>query len=182
MVAIDKDEVYEIDAESLKISRRYNTGKGPDGIGVSKDNSKIYVTNTADGTISIIDRKSGKDRTIKKGGKPELIHKGKNGKTLLISNFKKDEAYILNTTNDSITHTFKNLKGPEEVVQSLDGKTYYIVNFKNSKVYAFDAESHQKLQKEYKVGKSPIGFIQIDKNKAYVSNYADNNLTVLNLK
>lgn len=182
VVAIDKDEVYEINSESLEIVRTFKTGKGPDGIGLSANNSKIYITNTTDGTISIIDTKTKEEKVLNKGGKPELIHNGKNNENLLISNFENNEAYILNTETDSIVHTINDLNGPEEVVQSNDGKTYYIVNFKSSKVYVFDAENYQKLPKEYEVGKSPIGFIQIDENKAYVSNYADNTLTILKLK
>lgn len=182
VVAIEKNQVFRVDVGELEINKVYKTGNAPDGIGIAPDDSKIYVTNTSDGTISIIDTESDKVKTLKKGGKPELIHSGTDGSSLLISNFENNEAYILDTHTDSITHTLKNVNGPEEVIQSLDGMTYYIVSFKDSKVYAYDTRDYQKLQKEYKVGKSPIGFVQLNEHKAYVSNYGDNSLTILKLK
>lgn len=182
VIAIDKQKVLQLDSESLDIVTFFDTGNGPDGIGISKEDDKLYVTNTEDGTIGIINIKTKKTLNLEKGGKPELIHASKDNTRLLISNFSNNEAYILNTISDTIVHTFKGLNGPEEVILSEDEKRIYIVNFKNSKVYVFNGQTFEKLPQEYQGGKSPIGFMEIGNTKAYVSNYGDNNLTVLNLK
>lgn len=182
IIAIDKQKVLQLDGVSLEIVNTFDTGKGPDGIGISKQGDKLYVTNTEDGTIGIININTKETLNLEKGGKPELIHASKDNTRLFISNFFNNEAYILNTISDSIVHTFKGLNGPEEVIPSEDGARIYIVNFKNSKVYVYDGRSFEKLPQEYQVGKSPIGFVEIENKKAYVSNYGDNNLTVLNLK
>lgn len=182
VIAIDKQKVLQLNSDSLDIVNSFDTGKGPDGIGISKEDDKLYVTNTKDGTIGIINIESKKTLSIEKGGKPELIHASKDNTILLISNFLNNEAYVLNTLSDAITHTFTGLNGPEEVILSEDEKLIYIVNFKNSMVYVYDGQSFEKLPQEYQVGKSPIGFIEIENTKAYVSNYGDNSLTVLNLK
>lgn len=182
VIAIDKQKVLQLDGGSLEVVNSFDTGKGPDGIGISKEGDKLYVTNTEDGTIGIININTKETLNLEKGGKPELIHASKDNTKLFISNFLNNEAYVLNTITDSITHTFTGLSGPEEVILSEDEKRIYIVNFKNSKVYVYDAHLFEKLPQEYLVGKSPIGFMEIKNTKAYVSNYEDNSLTVLNLK
>jgi YVTN family beta-propeller protein len=182
VIAIDKQKVLQLDGRSLAFINSYDTGKGPDGIGISKEDDKLYVTNTEDGTIGIINIKTKETLNLEKGGKPELIHASKDNTRLLISNFLNNEAYVLNTVSDSIVYTFIGLSGPEEVILSEDEKRIYIVNFKNSKVYVYDGRSFERLPQVYQVGKSPIGFVEIGNTKAYVSNYGDNSLTVLNLK
>ena len=43
-------------------------------VGISKDDNKIYVTNTQEGTISIINLITKTAKVIETGGKPELMH------------------------------------------------------------------------------------------------------------
>lgn len=166
---------------NLEVVNRFNTGGGPDGIGISKNGKTLYVTNTKDGSISIINMETGKYSVIQKGGKPELIHASSDNARLYISNFFNNEAYILNTTTDSVTHTIANLNGPEDIIPSLDGKKIYVVNFTNSKVYVFDSSTYVKLDEEYIIGAKPIGFVQLNDTKAYVSNYGDNSVSVVTL-
>ncbi len=49
VVATEENKVLEMDVNSLEIVDEYVTGDGPDGIGMSKDGRKIYVTNTKEG-------------------------------------------------------------------------------------------------------------------------------------
>jgi YVTN family beta-propeller protein/VCBS repeat-containing protein len=181
VVANSSKEVLKLN-NSLDILDTYPTGSGPDGVGISKNDQKLYVTNTKDGTISIIETESGKIQTMKKGGKPELIHPNADNSFLLISNFHKNEAYVLSTVSDKIIQTLTDLNGPEEIVMSHDGKKIYTVSFNSGKVYVFDANTYTKLDMEYTVGRKPIGLEIISDSKAYVSNYGDNTVSVLELK
>ncbi|RMH96290.1 MAG: YncE family protein, partial [Calditrichaeota bacterium] len=74
VVATEANKVLKVDAGSLEIVDEYPTGNGPDGIGISADDAKIYVTNTKDGTISVIRLDDKSSQTISTGGKPELVH------------------------------------------------------------------------------------------------------------
>jgi len=181
VVAPDKDKAFKIDANSLDIIDEFETGDGPDGIGISKDNKKIYTANTKDGTISIINLEDNSSKVKKTGGKPELIHSNHDHSKLYVSNFYKNMVHVLNTENDKIIKEINGLDGPEEAVLSKSQTTLYIVNFNNSKVYTYDAVTYEKLDKEYSVGNKPIGIAPADNGtKLYISNYGDNSITVIN--
>ena len=180
VIATDANKVFKIDANSLEITDEFQTGNGPDGVGISKDNSKIYVTNTKDGTISVINLATKKAYVIKTGGKPELIHYNEDHSLLYISNFVGNKVHILDTEKDKIIHEITGLDGPEEAVLSKSEKTLYVVNFNSSKVFSYDAKTYEKTAEEFSVGTKPIGIVSAaNDNKLYVSNYGDNAVSVI---
>lgn len=178
VVATGANKVLKMDANSLEILDEYKTGNGPDGIGMSKDDSKIYVTNTKDGTISVVNLNTKKAHLIKTGGKPELIHYNKDHSLLYISNFIENKIHILDTETDKIVHEITGLDGPEEAVLSKSGKTLYVVNFNSAKVFSYDAKTYEKLPQELSVGTKPIGIVSaLNDSKLYVTNYGDNTVS-----
>ncbi len=180
VVATDANKVLKVDAESLEIQDAYPTGNGSDGVGLSKSGDKLYVTNTKDGTISIIDVKTKEARLLEVGGKPELIHADHDRSRLFISNFLADKVHVLNTESDEIVHEITSLDGPQEAVLSKDGKTLFVVNFNNSKVYLYDGCTYRKRPEEYSVGRKPIGIVTAaNDTKLYVSNYGDNTVSAI---
>lgn len=183
VIETGKNKALKLDANSLEILDSYNTGNSPDGIGISKDDSKIYTTNTKDGTISVIDTKTKNSSLLEVGGKPELVHYNHDRSLLFISNFKLNKIHIIDTNTDKIIHEIIDLKSPEEAVLSKSEKLLYVVNFDAKKVFVYDAINYQKLDKEYSVGNKPIGVISaLNDSKLFVSNYGDNTVTVIRLK
>ena len=183
VVATEVNKAFKIDANALNIVDEYKTGNGPDGIGISPDDKKIYITNTKDGTISIIKLDDKTSKLINTGGKPELIHSNRDRSRLYISNFDKNLVHIIDTGKDAIIKEITGLDGPEEAVLSKSEKVLYIVNFNTSKIFTYDADKYEKLDKEYVVGKKPIGIVSaINDTKLYVSNYGDNTISIIKLK
>jgi len=183
VIATDGNKVFKIDAESLEILDEYATGNGPDGVGISGDDSKIYVTNTKDGTISVINVETKKTRIIKTGGKPELIHYSHDHSLLFISNFFENKIHVLDTGTDRIIHEITGLDGPEEAVLSKSEALLYVVNFNNSKVYAYDANTYEKHPQQFAVGSKPIGVVSaVNDSKLYVTNYGEDTVSVITLK
>ncbi len=181
VVATESNKAFKIDSNSLDILDEYETGNGPDGIGISKNEDKIYITNTKDGTISIINLDDKSSKVIKTGGKPELIHSNHDRSKLYISNFYKNVVHVIDTDKDVTIKDIGGLDGPEEAVLSKSEKVLYIVNFNGSKVFTFDANSYEKLDEEYATGSKPIGVVSaVDDTKLYISNYGDNSITVIN--
>jgi YVTN family beta-propeller protein len=179
VIAIDDNKVLQLDATTLNILKTFYTGKGPDGIGISENDSKLFVTNTEDGSISVIDIATGKQSILKTGGKPELIHSNKGRSLLYISNFFGNKIHIIDTKNGEIVKEIKNIKTPEEAVLSEEENLLYVVSFDLSKVYVYDAVTLEKKSISYKTGNKPIGVMPVG-NKLYVSNYGDNSISIIN--
>ena len=174
VVATEENKVLKLNANTLDIIDEFSTGNGPDGIGISKDSKKIYVTNAKDGTISIIDTHSKESNLLNVGGKPELVHHDSDHSTLFISNFSGNKVHIIDTESDRIVHEITGLDGPEEAVLSTSDNTLYIVNFNRSKVFVYDADTYEKQANEFIVGDKPIGIVTAHNDtKLYVSNYGD---------
>ncbi len=182
VVATAENRVYQLDTATLKPTAHFATGKGPDGVGIAANDSKIYVTNTQDGTISVIPLAGGSTRVIKTGGKPELIHSTHDRSRLFISNFLLNKVHILNTQTDRIEQEIAGLDGPEEAVPSMDEKTLFVVNFNRSRVWLYELPGLKKLDRELVTGSKPIGVVPADQvGKLYVTNYGDNSVTVYRL-
>lgn len=179
VIAIDDNKVFQLDATALNILKTFSTGKGPDGIGISEDDSKLFVTNTEDGSISVIDIETGKQSIITTGGKPELIHSNEDRSLLYISNFFGNKVHIIDTQKSDIIREIENIITPEEAVLSEDENLLYVVSFDLSEVYVYDAVSLKKKSISYKTGNKPIGVIPIG-SKLYVSNYGDNSISIIN--
>jgi len=178
VVAIDAKKVIKIDANSLDSLDSYDTGNGPDGIGISKNNQKIYVTNTEDGTISVINVATKLTSLINTGGKPELVHGNRDHSLLYVSNFTENKIHVINTVDDSIFYEITGLDGPEEAVLSKSGEILYVVNFNASRVFSYNGETYEMLNETYNTGSKPIGVITMNQ-KLYVTNYGDNSVDVI---
>ncbi|MBL1215185.1 MAG: YncE family protein [Ignavibacteriae bacterium] len=182
VIETGNNKALKLDASSLKVLDGYKTGNGPDGIGISKDESKIYTTNTKDGTISVINIKSKKSRLLEVCGKPELVHYNHDNSLLFISNFKLNKIHIIDTKTDKIVHEITDLISPEEAVLSKSEKLLYVVNLGAKKVFVYDASTYKKLHEEYSVGNKPIGVIPaFNDSKLFVSNYGDTSVSAIHL-
>lgn len=181
VIAIEAKKVFKLDAKSLKNIASYNTGNAPDGIGLSSNESNIYVTNTEDGTISVIDSKTKKSKILNPGGKPELIHANHDRTLLYISNFKNNTMHVVDSDKGEIIHTIPGLDGPEEAVPNENENKLYIVNFNSSKIYVYNTDGYEKLDETYSTGNKPIGVVPLA-NKIYVTNYGGNSVSVIDLE
>ncbi|MDO8367450.1 MAG: YncE family protein [Saprospiraceae bacterium] len=180
VIAIEVKKVFKLNAQTLEDIDSYNTGNAPDGIGLSANENNIYVTNTEDGTISIIDSKTKKSKIRNLGGKPELIHANHDRTLLYISNFKNNTMYVVDSDKEEITHTISGLDGPEEAVPNENEDKLYIINFNSSKIDVYKTDGYVKLDETYTTGNQPIGIVPLA-NKIYVTNYGDNSVSVIKI-
>lgn len=181
VIAIDLKKVLKLNAQTFEILNTYNTGKGPDGLGLSASENNIFVTNTEDGTISVINSKTKKNNLLSTGGKPELIHANHDRSLLFISNFKENKMHIIDSDKGEITNELTGLNGPEEAVPNFVEDKLYVVNFNSEKVFTYKMPGFEKTEEEYSTGKNPIGVIPLGE-KLYVTNYGENSVSVIQLK
>ena len=181
VIAIDAKEVLKLSAQSFVVLDTYETGNGPDGIGISANEKNIYVTNTEDGTISVINSKTKKSNLLNTGGKPELVHSNHDRSLLFISNFKENKIHIIDSDKGEIINELTGLNGPEEAVPNAAEDKLCVVNFNSEKVFTYKMPDFEKTEEEYTTGKKPIGVIPTE-NKLYITNYGDNSVSIINLK
>lgn len=180
VISIDDNKVLQLDAKTLSAINTFPTGKGPDGIGISGNDLNLFVTNTEDGTISVINVKTKAQKVIETGGKPELIHYNNDHSLLYISNFFKNKIHIIDTEKEEIIKEIENITTPEEAVLSEDEKLLYVVSFDLAEINVYDAQTLKKQPTTYKTGNKPIGVMPFG-NKLYVSNYGGNSISIINL-
>ena len=180
VIAIPEKKVYKLDATTLDSLDSYDTGNNPEGVELSSNDSLLMVTNTSDGTISIINVNNKSTSLLSPGGKPELIHATKNGSKIYVSNFTLNKVHVLNGLTGQLEQDLEGFDGPEEAVESSDGKFLYVVNFNSSSVNCFEVENYKKLDESHKTGMKPIGVMPLsDNKKIYISNYGENTVSVI---
>lgn len=173
------DRVLKIDAARLVVVDTYPTGKGPDGIGGTPGRDRLYVTNTGDGTISVLPPKGTEKELLRPGGKPELVSEAPDHALLFISNFDAGKVHVLDTATGRIVRELGGVEGAEGTALGQDG-LLYVVSFQRERVYAFRGPGDAvRLPVEYATGKQPIGIVATaDPSKIYVANYGDHTLSV----
>ncbi len=94
--------VFEIDGQLLKTVGFIATGKGAHGLSFSRDSKRMYVSNRAEGTVTVIDlgtRTLAAKWTIPGGGSPDMGGMSADGKVLWLSGRYHAEVYAFDTTD-----------------------------------------------------------------------------------
>jgi DNA-binding beta-propeller fold protein YncE len=91
--------VWEIDAHSFRVTHFLATGAGAHGLYPSRDGKLLYVTNRAEGSVSVISFRSRKPVTKWRipGGSPDMGGVSADGKVLWLSGRYNAEVYALST-------------------------------------------------------------------------------------
>ena len=106
--------VHLIDGERLKIIGFMPTGKGAHGLYASRDSRVLYVSNRAEGSISVIDfatRKIVRQWEIPHGT-PDMGGVSADGKVLWLSGRYSKEVYAIDTADGHLLARIKVGKGP----------------------------------------------------------------------
>ncbi|MFD7666310.1 YncE family protein [Streptomyces sp. NPDC059788] len=94
------DGMWVLDGEKFRTPRLMPTGKGAHGLYVSRDSRKMYISNRGEGSVSLLDFKSGDlvDKWhIPGGGSPDMGGVSADGKVLWLSGRYNSEVYAMDT-------------------------------------------------------------------------------------
>ncbi len=92
--------VWVIDGAATKVLREIPTGKGAHGLYLSRDATKLYVTNRLDSSVSVLDAYTGAVQTkwaIPGGASPDMGNVTADGKQLWLSGRYSRAVYVLDT-------------------------------------------------------------------------------------
>jgi len=192
-------KVAVVNVESGEVVGRYDVGKRPRGLKLSRDGAQIFIALSgkpiggpnvdesklppsdlsADG-IGVLDLLSGKQvRKLKSGVDPESFDLSADGTMLYVSNEDTAEMSIVDIASGEIRSHVKVGDEPEGVTVSPSGKEVYVTCEGTSEVFAIDTASGKVLA-QMKAGHRPRGVaFTRDGKTAFVTNENDGTLTVI---
>ncbi|MCX2934307.1 beta-propeller fold lactonase family protein [Mycobacterium sp. CVI_P3] len=126
-VTADPDVAANDGVPSPAVVAMVNVGNNPTGIAISSDGSKVYVTNTDDNTVTVIDTTDPNyaTSTITTGSQPHGITISPDDSTIYVANYGDSTITAYNVVND-VWETFNSDPNPDGVAISPDGTYLYV--------------------------------------------------------
>ena len=175
--------VLEIEAHSGKILKEWKTGQeGGWILTATPDDRKIYVANLEGGSVSVIDRTTGKVSVVTLEVGPMGIDVSPDGREVWVANFQKHTITVIDVNTDKAVATFAcGGQSPVRLKFTADGKRVLVPNGASKSVTVFDAAS-RRLVATIALRLAPkVIAIAADNRRAFVTNPSDNQVTVINL-
>ena len=155
-------------------------GDVPEAISFSPDGTHVYVANSWDNTLSIINIVAGVTyEPIKVGTAPEAVTVSADGAHVYVVSSVDNAIQVVDTETHTVSEVIKVASGPSSIVLSEDGTRAYVSSRFANAVSVVDLESAEVLT-YVEVGDRPGNLvISPDGGRVYVTNEADGSLTVI---
>jgi DNA-binding beta-propeller fold protein YncE len=101
----DGNGVWVLNGQATKVLRFIHTGRGAHGLYLSRDATKLYVTNRMEGSVSVLNAYTGAIETkwrIPGGGSPDMGNVTADGSQLWLSGRYNRVVYVLSTKDGSL--------------------------------------------------------------------------------
>jgi YVTN family beta-propeller protein len=196
-------------AEAAKVIGRYDPASGKVDwilgtgqnrthmIWVSEDMSRIYTTNVASATVSIIDkttmpagpgpagnrpRQDWQEEVVKVGRGSEGFDVRPDGKEVWVANAGDGTVSIIDVTSKQVSETLQaNVPGANRLKFTPDGKLVFISSLGNAGVAVLDAATHKEVKRLHTPGAAGIE-MQPDGSRVFVACTAGNYVAVIDPK
>jgi YVTN family beta-propeller protein len=178
-----QQSVLELDTANGKILKAWKTNQQVSHMVVpTPDERKLYVANIGSGSVTVIERATGKVKSIPTGAGAEGIDVSPDGREVWVSNRATNTVSVIDVASDRVLATFESGgRMPIRVKFTLDGQQVWVSNARSNSVSVFDAATRQLLGK-VDVGVVPVGILMTpDGRRAIVANTNSNQLTVIDV-
>jgi len=110
----DQNGIWVLDGAATKVIREIPTGGGAHGIYLSRDATKLYVTNRHEGSVSVLDAYTGAPITKWQipGGSPDMGNVTADGSQLWLSGRYDRAVYVLSTVDGQLIRKIDVGEGP----------------------------------------------------------------------
>jgi YVTN family beta-propeller protein len=147
----DSSHVDVLDAKTHLIHDIVPVGNTPRAAVLNRSHSRLYVPNSADNSLSIVDTKIGAtEKIVPLAGSPYTLYRPENDSIVLVGIETTIAAVstivTVNTDDGIVTHSFTPMFLPQSVAVSPDGTTLYVVDNANCNLTAYDAQSDLPLR------------------------------------
>lgn len=166
----DNDSVtlFDVSTGTAQKVKEIAVGDEPACVAITPDNSKVYVTNTVSGTVSVINATSQQVvTTIAVGVEPRGCALTPSGKKLYVANSISGDVSVIDTSKEKVKKTIKNAGPLLRGVAITDGDD------KSAKVYV------TQFQAQLRSGKAPADEGRDDSKEGRVTVISVNNDQVL---
>jgi len=163
-------------------------GAGPKGVAVTPDGSKVYVTNSVDGTVSVINTATNTvSATIPVGSSPWGVAVTLDGSRVYVANH--GTVSVIDTSSDAVISTISGIGGAAGLAVTPDGSAVYVANFQASDGLSFPLSgavsvintATNTVSATIPVGAGPFGVdVTPNGSRVYVASQYSNTVSVIN--
>ncbi|HMD79407.1 MAG TPA: YncE family protein [Nitrososphaerales archaeon] len=168
-------------ASANLVAKTIAVGNDPNGIAFVPSNNDVYVTNYADGTVSVIDASTNNViQTFKVGDNPIGIAFAPSNGDVYVANSGDSTVSVIDTSTNNVLQTIAVGHGPVAVAFAPVNNDVYVANYWDGNVSVIDTSSNAVI-KTTNVGHRPnaVGFASSN-NGVYVANLGDLTVSVIN--
>jgi YVTN family beta-propeller protein len=165
----------------VEVQEVAETGSMPKGALLSHDGKKFFVTNFGQldkRNVTIYDAQT--LALLDQIDVPGIIVESAlsaDGKTLFISNFRRNSVMFVDIASKKVTHEIKTGTHPKILVASPDGKNLFAANWASKSVTQIDVATAE-VVRTLDVGKQPRGMAMTKSGKLYVANFYSDSIDV----
>jgi YVTN family beta-propeller protein len=155
-------------------------GKGPGGVAVSPDGSRVYVANQDSDDISVIDTKTNTVvSTISNVKVPAGMAMSADGRHLYVTSTGENAIYDVKTATNQVDSIQPNIKFPIGIAMHPKGGSFYVTGLGTNDVVVID--TNLQVVTRFLAGITPYGLsVSPNGNHLYVSNLFGGEVSVVN--
>jgi YVTN family beta-propeller protein len=176
--------VASLDPASRTIDWQFDTGQdGTHMVLAARDGTKLFASNMASSSISVIDRKSSQQTLVSVGAGPEGLDQSPDGRELWTAHSRDGGISIIDVTTLKVSHTFDaKTKRSNRLKFTNDGKYVLVSDLGAGDLVIIDVASRKEVNR-IALGLAPTGILVAPAgDEAYVAVSGANHIAVVDLK
>lgn len=180
-----KDGIGVVDVATRKVTRVLPGGSDPETFDISRDGTRLFVSNEDAHVATIVDIQSGKIlATVPVGREPEGVELHPSGGTVWVTGETDHNVTVLDTDSGGVVSKIPVGKRPRDLAFSPDGSRAYVTSEIDGTVAVVDAKGY-KVTDTIKLpeGSKPMGIeFSPDGSRAYVANGRGGTVSVIDTR
>jgi PQQ-dependent catabolism-associated beta-propeller protein len=179
-----KDGIGIIDVATRKVTKVLPGGSDPEAFDISKDGTRLFVSNEDVDSATIVDIESGKIlRTVSVGREPEGVELHPSGETVWVTGETDHDVTVLDTESGKVITKVDVGERPRDIAFARDGSRAYVSGETAGTVTVVDGKSHKVLKTiRMPEGSKPMGVeVSPDQERLFVANGRGKSVSVIDL-
>ena len=179
-----------ISSTQTQLNQPITVGTTPSGVAASPNSSRVYVANSGNNTVSVINTATNQViSTIGVGSSPQGLAISPDGTKVYVANGGSNTVSVINTATNALVDTKPGTKpidpivvgtSPQGVAISRDGTRVYVANSGSGTVSVINTATNQVIS-TIGVGSSPSAVaVTPTGDRVYVANRSSNTVSVIN--